>query len=265
MGIFAGTSNYYGDLQKNWFPTNGYSSAGGLLYKYFTHPRFGFRFGATYSELTAADSLSPIPADRLRNLNFTTNLFEIHGGIEMNMFNCDPEYSVITPYVFAGLSAFYFNPYTSKADGDKIYLRPLGTEGQGLPTYIDRKSYNLGAIAMPMGGGLKILFGKKVYVSAELGYRMTFTDYIDDVSKSFVNMDTLFHYKGAQSVDLSYRTDELPVGLENSYPNLGFKRGDTRPRDWYWFGGIGITVYFESFGNIWPYRQTRCPKKKQVW
>jgi hypothetical protein len=265
MGVFGGTANYFGDLQKEWFPTTGYRPAGGLIYKYFTHPRFGYRFGATYTELTAADSTSPIQAHRLRNLNFTTNLFELHGAIELNMFNCDPEHSFITPYGFVGISALYFNPYTGDAADNKVYLKPLATEGQGLIPYPDRRPYNLGALAMPMGGGLKILFGKKVYVAAELGYRMAFTDYIDDVSRSFVNYDTIMKYKGQQSVDLSYRADELKNGQEKLYPKFGDIRGDGRPRDWYWFGSISVTLYFDSFGNLWPYDKTRCPNKKRIW
>jgi Domain of unknown function (DUF6089) len=265
MGIFGGTANYYGDLQKKFFPNNSYRPVGGLMYKYFTHPRFGVRFGASYSELTAADSLSEITSDRLRNLNFTTNLFELHGGFELNMLNCDPEFNKFTPYIFGGLSLFYFNPYTGDLNDNKVYLKPLSTEGQGLPAYIDRKPYNLVGVAMPFGGGLKILFGKKVFVTAELGMRLTFTDYIDDVSKSYVNMDTLFQGKGLQSVDLSFRNDELKTDMRNIYPNYKFQRGDKNPNDWYWFGGLGITVYFDSFGNLWPYRQTRCPRKKNIF
>jgi hypothetical protein len=260
MGIFGGTANYYGDLQKKFFPNQGYAPVGGLMYKFFTHPAFGFRFGASYTELTAADSVSRIISDKRRNLNFTTNLFEAHAGFEANLLKCDPVYHRFTPYVFGGLSLFYFNPYTSDANNNKVYLKPLSTEGQGLPPYGDRQPYNLVNVAMPMGAGMKVLCGKKVYISAELGFRMTFTDYLDDVSKGYANMDTLFHYKGQQSVDLSYRSDELREGFENTYPNLNFTRGDKRNQDWFWFGGIGMTVYFDSFGNLWPYRQTRCPR-----
>jgi Domain of unknown function (DUF6089) len=264
MGIFGGTGNYFGDLQPKLFPNNSYAPVGGLLYKYSVSPRVGFRFGASYTELTAADSLSDIAANRLRNLNFTTNLFEFHSGIEINLLKLDPMHRRFSPYVFGGLSIFYFNPYTGDVNNEKVYLKPLATEGQGLPTYTDRKNYNLVNFAIPMGGGMKVLVGKKVIVSAEMGFRFTTTDYLDDVSKSFVNMDSLYHYKGTQSVELSFRRDEMK-GWEKDYPNYGFQRGDKRSYDMYWFGGLGITLYFESFGNLWPYGPTKCPKNKSIW
>ncbi|MCX8470909.1 MAG: DUF6089 family protein [Chitinophagaceae bacterium] len=264
MGIFGGTSNYFGDLQPKLFPNNSYAPVGGLLYKYFVNPRVGFRFGASYTELTAADSLSEIATNRLRNLNFTTNLFEFHSAVEVNLLKVDPMYRRFSPYIFGGVSVFYFNPYTGDANDEKVYLKPLATEGQGLPTYTDRKNYNLVNFAVPMGGGMKVLIGKKVLVSAEMGFRFTMTDYLDDVSKSFVNMDTLYAYKGRQSVDLSFRRDEIK-GWERDYPSYGYQRGDKRSYDMYWFGGIGVTLYFDSFGNLWPYGPSKCPKKNSMW
>ena len=35
-----------------------------------------------------------------------------------------------TPYVTLGIGAFSYDPY-AYLNGEKIYLRPLGTEGQG--------------------------------------------------------------------------------------------------------------------------------------
>ena len=47
VGIFGGTSRYYGDLQQKLFPKEGYRAAGGLTYKYFMRPKVGLRFGST--------------------------------------------------------------------------------------------------------------------------------------------------------------------------------------------------------------------------
>jgi hypothetical protein len=115
-------------------------------------------------------------------------------------------------------------------------------------------------VAVPMGVGAKVLIGQKVLVSGEIGFRYTATDYIDDVSKSYVNMDTLFKYKGKQSVDLSYRTDELK-NWDKNYPNDNFTRGDKMKRDWYWFGGINVAIYFDAFGKKERSTKTRCPKR----
>ena len=260
MGIFAGTSSYYGDLQQNLFPAQGYRASGGLLYKYFIHPNIGFRFGATYASLYGADSLSESKAIKNRNLNFQTNLFEVHSAIEVNLLPVDFDEFKISPYVFAGLALFYYNPYTLGQDAEKIYLRPLSTEGQGLRQYPGRKVYSLVNAGVPLGGGIKTLIGKKVLLSAEIGFRYTATDYLDDVSTTYVNMDTLFRYKGKQSVDLSFRSDELP-NWDGNYPNDKFVRGDNMKKDWYWFAGINVAIYFDAFGNTFPYKKTRCPRK----
>jgi hypothetical protein len=260
IGIFGGTSSYKGDLQNKWFPDNGYKPCGGLMYKHFIHPNIGFRFGVTYATLYGADSTSTIATIKSRNLNFQTNLFEFHGGVEINLLPVDIDDYKVSPYLFAGISVFHFNPYTTGPSQEKIYLRPLSTEGQGLKQYTDRKVYSLNNVGIPLGLGFKVFCGKRVMLSTEIGFRYTATDYLDDVSKTYVNMDTLFANKGKQSVDYSYRTDELK-GWDNNFPNDKFKRGDDNAKDWYWFAGIGVNIYFSSFGNIWPYKQTKCPTK----
>lgn len=78
-------------------------------------------------------------------------------------------------------------------------------------------------------------------LSSEIGFRYTATDYLDDVSSSYVNMDTLFRYKGKQSVDLSFRTDEL-TNWDGNYPNDKFVRGDNMKKI-----GIGLLVSMLPF------------------
>lgn len=258
IGMFTGVSNYYGDLQDKWFPSYGYKPNVGVIYKYFMNPRVGIRLGANYTRLTAADSLSDNPIKKQRNLRFETGLFEAHAGLEVNLFAIDIDRAKVSPYVFAGIGVFYHNAYTDGVNGEKVYLRPLSTEGEGIPTYPDRKQYGLVNASFPIGGGLKFLIGKTLVVTTELGFRYTTTDYLDDVSKSYVNMDTLFAYRSKQSVDLSFRGDEVK-GWDGNYPDYKYQRGDSKANDWYWFGGISISIYFDAFGNVAKYWQTKCP------
>lgn len=259
IGILGGTSSYYGDLQQNLFPDLGYRAAGGIVYKYFVHPNIGFRAGMNYASLYGSDSLSEIPAIRQRNLDFETNLLEISAGIEANLLPVDPMEYKVSPYVFAQMGLFYYNPYTLADNRDKIYLRPLGTEGQGLDQYPERRPYSLVNVSFPLGGGIKFLLGNKVFVNLEMGFRYTTTDYLDDVSRSYVNFDALF-LNGQQAVDYSFRTDEL-ASWDGNYPNEGFRRGDDSQNDWYWFGGVSVAVYFDSFGNVFKHKQSRCPRR----
>jgi hypothetical protein len=253
IGITVGASNYWGDLQPKFFANYGYHPMGGIVYKYFMGPHVGVRLGASYTSLSAADSLSNIPVSKQRNLSFATHLFEFHGALEFNFFPVEILKRKASPFLFGGISVFYFNPFAEDNNGNKIYLRPLSTEGQGLPMYPDRKQYSLVNMAFPFGGGMKFFIGQKLMLTGEVGFRYTNTDYLDDVSKSYVNLDTLQAYKGHVSKDMSYR------GKDNVNPNYGYQRGDSKSNDWYWFANITATVYFRAFGNPRVYLKTKCP------
>jgi hypothetical protein len=258
VGLMAGVSNYYGDLQDKVLPSYGYTPMAGIMYKYFMNPHVGLRFGAAYTKLNAADSLSDIPVKQARNLSFGTSLFEVHGGLEINLLPIEVDRMKFSPYIFGGIGLFYYNPYTMNPLNEKVYLRPLSTEGQGLPQYPDRREYSLVNVSFPVGGGLKFFIGKTLMVSTEVGFRYCATDYLDDVSRSYVSLDTLQGFKGKQAADLSFRGDEVP-GWDGNYPQYKFQRGDSKANDWYWFGGININIYFDAFGNMKEYLSTKCP------
>ena len=258
IGLMGGVANYYGDLQTLTVPAYGYKPMGGINYKFFFTPHVGVRFGASFAQLTAADSLSNIPANKARHLSFETNLFEFHGGLEVNFLPIDLDRMKVSPYIFGGIGVFYYNPYTTALNGDKVFLRPLSTEGQGIPNYPDRKEYKLVNASFPMGGGLKFLIGKALVITTEVGLRYCATDYLDDVSRSYVNMDTLFAFRGAQATQLSYRGNEV-AGWDGNYPNYKYQRGDSKENDWYYFTGLNVAVYLKALGNIQQYLQTKCP------
>ncbi len=253
IGITVGVSNYYGDLQPKFFASYGYQPMAGIVYKYFLNPHVGIRVGATYTNLSAADSLSNLPNNQLRNLSFATHLFEFHTALEINFLPIDILRRKVTPYIFGGIAVFYYNPYAIDPAGDKVFLRPLSTEGEGLPMYPDRKAYSLVNMAFPFGGGVKFFIGKAIMLTGELGFRYTNTDYLDDVSKSYVNLDTLQKYKGKIARQMSYR------GTTGVNPDYGFQRGDSKSNDWYWYGNITATIYFRAFGNPREYLKTKCP------
>jgi len=258
IGLTVGVANYYGDLQPKLFPSYGYAPMVGIIYKYFMSPHFGIRLGASYTNLTAADSLSNIPVDKARNLSFATHLFEVHGALEFNFIPIEVLKHKVSPYIFGGISVFYFDPYAQDNNGDDVYLRPLSTEGEGLPMYPDRKEYSLVNAAFPFGGGFKFFIGQTIMLTGEIGWRYTNTDYLDDVSKSYVNLDTLQAYKGALAKQMSYRGNTVK-GWDGNYPSYGFQRGDSKSNDWFWYANITATIYFRTFGNPKEYLKTKCP------
>jgi len=266
FGMMGGVSNYIGDLQDKAFPAYGYKPMGGLFYKYFMNPHLGLRFGISRTQITGADSLSDNPLKRQRNLRFASNLTEVHGALELNLLPVEVNRFKFTPYVFGGLAVYYSNPFADGPNNEKVFLRPLSTEGQGLPEYPDRKEYNLVNVALPIGGGLKFFVGKTLMITTELGFRYTTSDYLDDVSKSYVNLPTLEQHKGKLAVDMAYRGYQNENWDGSYYPDYKYQRGDSKANDWYWFGGLTVAIYFEAFGNIAEYWQTKCPgSQKFKW
>lgn len=258
FGVSAGVSSYYGDLQPDLFPDNNTHAMGGFMYKYFMNPQVGLRFGVSYTKLSAADSLSRIPARVERNLSFSSNLLEFHGGFEFNLLPIEKDRNKFTPYAFLGIAVFRFNPYTYGPQGEQIFLRPLGTEGQNIPDYPDRREYKLVNVAFPVGAGFKIFFGKTFMITPEIGFRYTNTDYLDDVSKSYVNMQTLREYRGPYAAEYAFRTDELG-SWDGNYPDYRYQRGDSKSNDLYWFANLNVTVYLKNLGNLHDYWQANCP------
>jgi hypothetical protein len=117
-----------------------------------------------------------------------------------------------------------------------------------LSGYPDRKPYSLTQPAIPFGGGIKYAINDNLRLGLELGFRKLFTDYLDDVSTTYVNPADLLAAKGQLAVDMSYRGDELPGGNPN-YPAKGSQRGGAKKQDWYYFFGLHLTYRLGSGDN----------------
>jgi hypothetical protein len=239
LNVFGGFSNYQGDLQDKRFTTKQSHGAfgGGLIYDLSNH--FSARANATFGKISGDDKNG---VNKLRNLNFTSKISDYHLGLEYRLFDFDNHY--LTPYVFAGVSYFTFDPYTTNAAGTTVKLRPLSTEGQGF--YNGRKAYKTGQFAIPFGGGLKWAASDNFLIGAEVGLRKTNTDYLDDVSTTYVDQALLLANRGPQAVELAYRRDDID---HTPYPADGEQRGSAKSKDWYYFGGINLIFRLNGNGG----------------
>ncbi|MBS1566541.1 MAG: outer membrane beta-barrel protein, partial [Bacteroidetes bacterium] len=185
-----------------------------------------------------ADDKKGTAAMQARNLNFKTSLFDWELAAQYNIFSLNQKWW--TPYVFAGISVFHYNPYTKTNSGDKVYLRNMGTEGEGFVPGVN--TYTTTQASIPLGIGFDYALNEDLRVGLEFTYHKTFTDYIDDVSGTYVDQVALLHARGQTAVDLAYRGYEVGAG---AYPSAGTIRGDSRTKDsWY---TIGLTVTCRSF------------------
>ncbi|MFT3934682.1 MAG: DUF6089 family protein [Chitinophagaceae bacterium] len=238
LDLFGGFSNYAGDLQEKNFTTQQAKGAVGLGVKYDLSNHFSVRSNFTYATLSADDKYSRQADLRARNLSFHTKITELNLLLDYNILNLN--YHRLSPYVFGGVAVFHYNPYSYDTLGNKIYLQPLSTEGQGLAAYPGRNLYSLTQFAIPFGVGVRWRFTDNITLSYEIGLRKTFTDYLDDVSTTYVDPTVLAAAKGATAVEMAYRGAELKNG--NPYPAEGTVRGGSKYKDYYYFSGLTISI-----------------------
>lgn len=243
IGLFGGISNYLGDMTDKVYRNS--KGAFGVTVGYQILNRVNLRAGFTYGKVNAADSQSKDEFVQLRNLSFQSNISEFSLVAEINTFDMD--YKAWSPYIFGGLAVFHFDPYTYDQQNNKVYLKPLSTEGQGIPGY--QKPYALTQIALPFGGGVKYNISDKFRVAIEVGLRKLFTDYLDDLSGNYPDFNDMVTNRGQQAVDLSYREDELPFG-DPFYPQKGESRGSPKYKDYYYFTGLHLVYTVGGDGSF---------------
>ncbi len=244
VDVLGGMSNYIGDLQISKNPLRGAKPAFGIGFSYELTEQLYLRSAFTYTSLAAEDA----KISNSRNLSFETNLFEWNMMAEYDFLNVY-DYG-FSPYVFAGFGVFNFDPYTFDSAGNKYFLKPLGTEGQGLSIYPDRPEYSLWQVAIPFGAGFKYQINEDFRISVEGGFRKLFTDYLDDVSTNYVtDVNELAKQRGSKAVELSYRKGELPGGDPNY--DLGGIRGK-ESNDWYYWGQVRLTFRLgDNTNRMW--------------
>lgn len=246
IGLTGGGTYYIGDLN----PTRHYPRdtklAGGLVFRHNLSDRLALRLQGLYGTLQAYDSDSEETLQRIRNLHFRARLFEFAGLFEINFFpyrSKTKESKNWTPFVFGGLAYFRADPQ-AQLDDTWYRLQPLGTEGQGTSAGSSSDTYKVDQLALPFGAGLKFNFGR-IDVQVEWGLRRTWTDYIDDVSGTYVDNTVLAFENGPLAAALAD-----PSGLEAiGFSNAGRARGDMNTRDWYQYTGLSVTYIISRFSD----------------
>jgi hypothetical protein len=163
---------------------------------------------------------------------------ELSGQVEFNFLPYEtgnPLYSW-TPFIFAGVSLFHYNPKAEASDGQWYELQELGTEGQGTTAFPTRKKYALTQLSIPFGGGMKIAVNPNFNIIFEYGLRKVFTDYLDDVSTTYVGLPVEFD---PITIELSDRSLDGPK-------LAGEERGISTNNDWYSFSGITLSFTLQN-------------------
>jgi Domain of unknown function (DUF6089) len=250
FGITAGAAHYFGDINTR-AAINRPKPALGIFFRKQFNNYLGMRISAHYAQLGYSDIYSKNAYQQKRNLSFNTNLWELAVQGDFNFFKFvpgNPDY-LFTPYVTLGVGLFSYDPY-AMLDGKKVFLRPLGTEGQN-KAYLSRKPYNTMAVCLPIGAGIKYNINEKMNISFEISHRLTSTDYLDDVSTTYAGpalFDDLPNGQPGTAKLLQDRSYEIDPS--NLLGVQGRQRGWSKQKDQYIFAEIGISFNLSSY---------RCP------
>ena len=237
IGISLNAFNYYGDLSPSAKKLSTDLS--------FTRPAVGgsfvHRFGPRYQLVASfmfggikgSDNKSADPNDTdaafryVRNLSFRNRIQELSVVGQIDLFENQATYiSRVrwTPYLYAGIAVFHHNPQAQVPEtdlegnpfsnaGEWVDLKPLKTEGE---------DYKLIQAAIPFGIGARFRINELIDISGEFGFRYTFTDYLDDVSGYYVDLNTLDE---PLAKAMSYRSNEVKPGASDKVDAILAKPG----------------------------------------
>jgi hypothetical protein len=249
MGLFLGGANYNGDFvdKGSIIVLKETNFSYGVLARYNLTNRFSFKGSIYKGYISGSDDNARENYQKkfTRNLSFRSKITDISAQVEYNLFPYKSGHFKYkyAPYIFLGVGYLNFNPQ-AYYNGKWVNLQPLGTEGQGIPLYKDRK-YSLSQIVIPFGFGWKQSITRNINLGIEFSARKTFTDYLDDCSTTYVASADLIKSHGQISANLSNRTGEVGEPIEYTDKDI---RGNPDNKDWYYF--VGLTITYSLLGNL---------------
>ena len=256
FGAAIGLGHYFGDLNTTASVRRPKFSAGMFFLKQI-NTYIGVKLSADYAFLGYSDVYSKNPVEHQRNLSFNSNVWEAAISGYFNFFKFMPgvEGYNYTPYVSLGVGVFSYDPF-AYLDGQKYFLRPLGTEGQGSDSFPNRRPYSSMALCFPLTVGFKYALNENLNVFGEIGYRFTNTDYLDDVSTTYAGPDVfpaIPQPDGSLAPSPAYRLQDrsyeygTPIGIK------GRQRGNSLQKDAYVLLHFGVSLNLSTY---------KCPSPK---
>ena len=253
FGIGIGAAHYFGDLNTRARLNRPKIAASAFFRKNFGN-YIALRVGASFAQIGYSDVYNTHNEYMYRrNLSFNSNIWELALQGDFNFYRFLPGEPGLnfTPYITLGAGIFNYDPY-AYLDGEKHFLRPLGTEGQGSSLYPDRQQYSSMGICIPFGVGVKYSLNERINVGFEVVHHFTNTDYLDDISKTYpdpIIFPPLPDGSPSPALllsDRSYQTGD-PIGIKDR------QRGNSKQKDQYATALFYVTFNLQSY---------RCPTAK---
>lgn len=244
---------FRGDVASSAWKAN--VNSGTELFLRYTSPK-RIEFIASYfsGKISADDFNATLEEERNRNLSFFSRLQEFRLQTVYNIGNPVRKKGAFAcvPYLGTGIGYTFFNPH-AYYQNQQIALQEIGTEGQGIDGF--SAPYKRTTFVVPINGGFKFILGAKLNLSFDFSYRISFTDYMDDVSGVYVSK-TRLEGQHPLAVELADRSAEIAYTRIN---RPGDRRGNSNNNDAYWTFGVrlGFVVYKHKTKE-----GLRLPKKK---
>lgn len=229
VGPSVGLSYYMGDINPK-MPLRQSSLGLGAVVRYYGGTRWAFRLSYSYLNLRGDDAVSNFMPKR--GLAFKTTAHDVSIVAEFNFFDyfTGSKRSYISPYIFGGISGFYFNP--KALDGRQ--LSGIITDVEDYKSEPKSPKYSNWSASVPFGVGVKYSAGKKVGLALEWRMHLTFTDWIDDC-----------HAYYPEKIDSPYIDPGNLAGNGMQY----IQRGNRHDTDWFGYLNFSIVYKFVLPGN----------------
>ena len=217
-------------------------------YTYRFHERWACGASLSFGMISGNDAFTGNDARNARNLSFRSPLLELSPLIYFYPMVDDYSISrkigqrgkaVVKPrlYLFTGVSGIWFNPRGKYTDGKWHSLQPLGTEGQGIIS--TRQKYSRIAVGIPCGIGADWPLTQEWLIGVNLQFTYTFTDYLDDVSTTYVDPNIFDNDIARYFSDPTKYSDKPFAG-----GGAGEQRGNSAAMDSYIFLSVKATYRF---------------------
>ncbi len=214
---------------------------GGIIYK--IAPHISFKGEMNFFQLGGSDANGK---NEFRNLSFRSRNLEAYGSVMYELIDVDMSSRgqgiIVNPYAFAGLGFVTVNP-TTELNGTEYFLRRFRTEDV---------TYSAATLMAPLGAGVRFELTRRLGLGLEAAYRFTFSDYIDDVSTTYINTSAVEPLRASL-------IDRGPaVGTPRA--EVGAQRGNPSSKDSYMSVGIKVEYLLFPFDNI---SKPKCPAALQ--
>ena len=215
--------------------------------RFHMNPYISVKGSLNYTFVGYDDALSSNPFNVKRNLSFRSHIIEAVAQAEFNFFRFSTGEigNRWTPYLTAGAGVFYYSPF-AEFNGRRYNLRDLGTEGQH--SGFDDRKYSSLSFCFPVGAGFKYWLRPGLNVGFEIANRLTLTDYLDDVSTTYVGSN-LFPNNDPLNPNPAYYLQDRSIEVTPDEPlgRVGKQRGNSSTMDQYMMFLFQISIQLKVY------------------